>query len=338
LAPYKLQTLSTLLAAASLGTLLVVPTFQLGKFLWESRRTANVSKLRLSITLAVLAALLGFVFFVPVPVWWSVKASFILQPERPAYVWAELPGNLVKQHVKDGDEVKKGDLLAELDNPQKRDELIGLRRQAEQHRLLAEAYAKDRRETRGADVDREQKLFEDRTIQADALEKELNGLALRAPRDGVVIKPPEPEDLGMSFELGSGRPFCRIGDPRKLEALLLIEQSDKDLVRGDEPVQLRLYSHALRSFPGTLRLANIEAQDIPPELSNTAGGQLQTKLDEATGVQKPVHTHYYGIVAIDNSDGILKSGMRGRAKIDAAKLPLGVRFWRWLKHTFSFET
>src|SRR5262245_32691290 len=110
LVPYKLGTLSAMMAAASLGTLLVVPGYQLGKFLWESRRTSNVSKLRLSITLAVLAVAAGLFFFLKLP--YNLSASFVVAPEQPEYVFVEVSGVLREQRVKDRDYVQRGDVLA----------------------------------------------------------------------------------------------------------------------------------------------------------------------------------------------------------------------------------
>ncbi len=331
LAPYKLQTVSTLLAAASLSTLLVLPSYQLGKYLWESRRTANVSKLRLSITAVVFAVAGGLFFFVPVP--WDVKASFILSPERPAYVWAEVPGALVAQHAKDGDSVKKGDVLAELRNLQKEEEIQNLRRQADQHRTLAGVYGIDRR----GEMQRELDLATKRDEQTKKLEMELSKLVLRAPRSGIVMQPPKPQELGTYFELGSGRPFCRIGDTKKLQALVMIDQSDKDLISENQDVVLRLYSHALKSFEGKLHIPMVQADQLPPELASTRGGEEQTIQDKETGEERPVHTLYHGLVAVDNSDGILESGMRGRARIEAARIPLATHVWRWLLRTFHFE-
>ncbi len=334
LRPYKLGTLSMLLAAASLSTLLVVPSYQLGKYLWESRRTANVSKLRLSITLTVLAIVAGIAFFVPVP--WGVKASFTIRPEKPEYVWPELPGVLTEQYVKDGDEVKKGQVLGVLRNPQKEQDLLDLDRQRKQHLILAAAYTiaqDDRRHLMQIERD----LADQTEKQVAVLKAELETLTLRAPRDGVVIQPPKPEELGAYFDIGAGRPFCMVADPLRLEALLVIDQTDKDLVREGQAVKLKLYSHALATIDGTVHIPNVSVDPLPPELSNAAGGEVATKPDDESGVQRPLHTLYYAVVSLPNPDRIYQPGMRGMAKIDADRLPIALRIWRWVKRTFHFE-
>jgi putative peptide zinc metalloprotease protein len=334
LRPYKLGTLSMLLAVASLSTLLVVPSYQLGKYLWESRRTANVSKLRLSITLTVLAIVAALAFFVPVP--WGVRASFTVRPQRPQYVWPELPGVLTEQYVEDGDRVKRDQPLALLRNPQREQDQLELDRQREQHLILTAVYTIAQDERRYA-MQMEHDLAKQTEEQVKVLKAELETLTLRAPRDGVVMQPPKPAELGTYFDIGAGRPFCMVADPTQLEALLVIDQTDKDLVHEGQKVKLKLYSHALDTIEATVHIPNVSVDQLPPELSNAAGGEVATKPDDETGVQRPLHTQYYAIVTLPNPDLLYQPGMRGIAKIDADRIPVALRIWRWLKRTFHFE-
>ena len=75
----------------------------------------------------------------------------------------------------------------------------------------------------------------------------------------------------------------------------------------------------------------------PRHLSNKAGGELPTKTDKA-GVERPITTSYQVLVfPLDDPDGLLKIGLRGRAKIHANWEPLGLGLWRWFSQTFHFR-
>jgi putative peptide zinc metalloprotease protein len=334
LVPYKLGTLSAMMAAASLGTLLVVPGYQLGKYLWESRRTSAVSKLRLSITILVLGAVAGVVFFVKFP--YNVSASFVTAPEEPAYAFVEVPGVLREQFVKDGDKVRKGDTLALLDNPEKKTKLLDAKRLVFEHKTMARAY-----EFAGGDMARLERQQEKMALayhqQATSLQQDLDRLTLIAERDGTVMQPPLPEKLGTYLENGP-TPFCQIGDPDKLQVWLVIDQGYNEFVHEGQKVELKFYGHPLRDFDGEItEIPNVDVAHLPPELSNVAGGEIATKTDPKTGQQVPVHTLYYAVVPLDNPDLILQPGLRGKAKIKADPIPVGTRVWRWVKRTFHFD-
>jgi putative peptide zinc metalloprotease protein len=335
LVPYKLGTLSAMMAGASLGTLLVVPGYQLGKFLWESRRTSKVSKIRLSITGAVFAVAAGLFFFLKLP--YNVKASFVTAPRDPEYAFVEVSGILRQQFVKDGDVVKKGDKLAVLENLEKQERLLDTEQMVYQHLETARAlrFAIDPRQR--LEVRPQEELAFTFQQQVDSLKQELERLTLVAASDGTVMQPPLPEKLGTYLESGPN-PFCQIGDPAQLEAWLVIDQGYNEYVKEGQKVELKFYGHPLRNFDGEITaIPNVDVAHLPPELSNAAGGEIATRPDPKTGQQVPVHTLYYAVVPLDNPKLILQPGLRGKAKIKAEPLPLAIRVWRWVKNTFHFE-
>ena len=349
LIPYHLGTLSTMLAAASLGTLLVMPSYQLGKYLWESRRTSTVSKLRLSITFAVLGIAAGLFFFLKLP--YSVPASFVTAPDKPEYVFIEVTGVLSQQFVQDGDRILRDEdsgelflektggppLLAVLENPQKQDELLTAERMEYQHRKTAEVWQHSDPAKR-REAPQQEKMAEGFQQQKESVQQDLDRLKLCAHRAGTVIQPPKPEKLGSLLELGP-TPFCQIGDPHNLQAWLVVDQGYIDLIREGQGVQLKFYSHALKTFDGKISaIPNVDVEHLPPELSNLAGGEVTTKADPKTNQQVPVHTLYYAVVPIDNPDLHLEPGLRGKAKVEADPISLYTRIWRWVKRTFHFET
>ncbi len=336
LIPYKLSSVSTFLAAASLSTLLIVPSYQLGKYLWEHRRTSNVSKFRLSITASVFIVLAGLFFFLKLP--YNVKASFVTSPAKPEYVWVEVPGILRTQHVRDGDPVAPGQELAMLENPDKQDQLMELQRQIFAYTESAKALAWSPNDARRRQVQEQLKMAKGYEQQAETVQKDINRLVLKAHRAGTVMRPPKPEQLGIFLEVGPA-PFCQIGDPKKLQAWLVVDQADQELIREGQKVKLKFYSQTLSIVDGVIsKIPNVNVDRLPPELANEAGGEVATTTDPETGQQIPIHTLYYAVVPLENPDLHLQPGLRGKAKIQALKISLAERVWRWVKGLFHFET
>jgi putative peptide zinc metalloprotease protein len=76
--------------------------------------------------------------------------------------------------------------------------------------------------------------------------------------------------------------------------------------------------------------------ELPPELSNLAGGQIAAKPDQQTGAAKPLSAVFEVSIPVDNSDLTLQPGLRGVARIDAGSANLGWWIWRSLAKTFNF--
>jgi putative peptide zinc metalloprotease protein len=334
LRPYKLAVLSEALAAASLFSLLFVPTYQLGKHVFTSQRATNVSKFRLSLTLAVAGGVLAFLCFVPLP--YRLYATFRVEPTGPEFVWVKVAGRLDELLVREGDPVQEGALLARLVNVPKVMEYKATEAEAQKHDTLAKHYARSREDT-GRDKALEIQLAADFQKRADELKKEIGWLELRAPRNGVVMRSPEAEKKGATLEVGT--PFCQVADPQELEARLYIDQTDIDLVRDGQKVALKFYALPEETVDGEiLSIAKIDAQSLPPEMSNQAGGEIATKTDPQTQQQVPLSTTYEAVVRIPKAAAAhLAPGFRGKAKIYAERTTLVWRAWRLIRRTLTFS-
>jgi hypothetical protein len=75
---------------------------------------------------------------------------------------------------------------------------------------------------------------------------------------------------------------------------------------------------------------------MPQHLTTKAGGEAATKTDE-TGKEKPFNTSYQALAPIDDPEGILASGLKGRAKISTRWQTLGAQAGRYLARTFNFR-
>ena len=84
---------------------------------------------------------------------------------------------------------------------------------------------------------------------------------------------------------------------------MILDQSDIDLVRLDRKAWIKIYGDSETTFKSQVgEIAKRNRDEIPPELSNTAGGEIATKQDQKTGQAKPLTAVYEVIIPIDNPD------------------------------------
>ena len=116
LQPYGVQIIGQLIALASLWGLVVMPLYQVGKFLYVPGRLDKVKKPRLFATLGIVAAVVAAVLFVKLP--HSVMTTLEVQPRDAVPVWIDVGGGgrLVDVYVKPGQQVTAGQKLADLQN------------------------------------------------------------------------------------------------------------------------------------------------------------------------------------------------------------------------------
>ena len=83
---------------------------------------------------------------------------------------------------------------------------------------------------------------------------------------------------------------------------------------------------------------NLRSQeDVAPELSNNAGGEIAVKQDPKTGQSKPLTPVFEAIIPVDNTELLLQPGLRGFAKIDAGHATLAEWLYRMAAKTFHFS-
>ena len=139
-------------------------------------------------------------------------------------------------------------------------------------------------------------------------------LLLKAPSAGTILPPPltphrddpderlstwsgtplEPENIGAQLEQGTL--FCQIGDPTKLEAVMVIDQADRNLILDGKTQVVDSRSRAFASSE-TIRthIAKVGESPLkvaPKRLSNKSQGELPTETDPQTGVERPMSTSY----------------------------------------------
>jgi putative peptide zinc metalloprotease protein len=359
--PYRLEKIGQLLALASLWGLIVMPLYQLGKFFYVPGRLEKVKKPRMFASLAGVIAILAAIFFIPLP--HSVMAIVELQPHGadPVYIRATKGGCLVEVDVKAGQAVVKGQRLAVLENKDLDLEIAKIEaKEGECEVKLRTLRTLDSYERKTSEtIPQLEDLLASYQKQRKEEQADRDRLTLKADRDGTVLPPPPTpathqdrieggqlpswsgtpldEEIHRPF-LKEGTLFCQIGDPRKLEAVLVIDQGDIDYVKEDQEVDLKIDALPHDTLHGKIERISISNLKITPQrISTKAQGELASKTDPETGMETPQSASYQAIVPIDDDEGVMLIGLRGRAKIHAEPLSLGKRLWRMIMNTFNFR-
>jgi putative peptide zinc metalloprotease protein len=278
-------------------------------------------------------------------------------------VYVEVPGQLVELGVKAGDTVKKGDLIARLENIDLKLQIAQLEGERDAYQVQIESLAKMQFK-KSDDAVAQINVYRERLagVEAQLHEKhaDLDRLKIVAPRDGVVIPPPrtpekpvdddaelptwtgtplDKKNLGATFSpLGQQNLVCQIGDPNEWDAVLVIDQDDVALVRDGQEVRLMFEESAYHVFVSTLvHLNNHKAMPaVSPRLASTNGGPLAVE-PKQDGSMRPLNTSFQAIARLDNPDGMLRNGLIGRARIETEPRTLAWRLMRYLGRTFNFD-
>lgn len=355
LEPYGLQQIGRMIAVMGFAGLVIQPIKQTWKFIRTPGRLAKVKRGPLLTSLAIGGAVIAAVIYIPLP--HRIYCAFEIRPTRAGAVYAGTPGQIVRT-VKEGTWVKQGDELAVLRNLDldiRLTELKGREREAEVRlrnlalRSRADATLKTQLETQ------EELIASLQQLQQKTLE-EIDRLIVVAKRDGIVLPPPEKQaQSGGDGRLPgwTGSPLsehnrgalltaedliCEIGAPDELEAVLIVDQGDVQLVDVGQHVDLKLESNRIGTISGKIfEKSQSEIRQTSSALALQTGGDLQTEIDPETGQARPRSVSYQARVPLDDATVTLRPGYRGSAKVHVAPMSLGQRLWRFVAKTFNFE-
>lgn len=355
---YQLEIIGKVMVAVSLWGLLVLPLWKVGKFFYVPGRIDQVKKPHFYTTLGVLVAAIATFCFVPLP--HSVMCPFEIQARDAANIYADVAGTLVEVNVKPGQQVVAGQLLARLQNLDVESQIAKLQGGIDEAEVklktLFQLATRDRRAASQIPAVREGlEAFREQLAQKM---KDHRRLQLVAPTAGVVLPAAtvaRPEDSGEELPSWSGTPLdpenigaylkqgsliCQVGDPQKLDAVLVIDQSDRDVIGNNRrrSVELKLAGFAsttIRSELGPISESKIKT--ISKRLSNKFGGEIATRTEQATGYETPMSTSYQANAPIDNPAGVYRIGQCGQARVYTDWMSLGSRLWRLLCQTFNFQ-
>jgi putative peptide zinc metalloprotease protein len=334
LKPYKLEAVSYLLAVGALFPLLGMPFYQIVKFFRTPGRMRKVKKVRASAFAAAAIALLTAILLIPTPL--RLQGTLVLKLAKPDQIYAQVEGRLDEMPVKNGEWVKKDTVLAKLKNPQKEKELSERQQDCDINWFKARWFGQGSEPEDRAQSKTHQEFAEKLEKVIAEINLNLGKLTLISARDGQIVGAPHREHVGEWIK--PGKAFCEVGDPHHLEAHILIDQSDIDLIRVDNPAWVKVYGKSEVTYKSHVsEIATRNREELPTEMSNMAGGEIASKQDKKTGSAKPITPVYEVIIPLENPKLVLEPGLRGFAKINSDPHTMAWWLWRLCSSKFNFK-
>jgi putative peptide zinc metalloprotease protein len=355
LKPYKLDTLSHMLTIAAAGSMVGWPIYRLLKNIHKRGRLPDMKPRRVTATAVAIAVLVLFFLLVPIPVS-RVRQTALVQLRPDALVKVFVPVSeqegaiLDKLLVRDGQPVQENEVLAQFKSLEVERRI--LEAQTEHDIRVVRVHSLRRQNDNTTDPSERAKVgtaLALATAEAEKYKRELevrlaerNRLVLRAPRAGVVMSSPRVDEVGKLWEKEQSTPFCTIGDPRYLQALMPVGPPDYRLLKTDLaqnpnlPVTIRVQGRAEHVWKGKVaQLQESEAKDVPPQLTSKFGGPLAAKPSTQPGVYQPQAQQY--LVSIDflAPDNCIEPGTLAQVKIHCRYQTAA--WWVWRKISSAFD-
>lgn len=274
----------------------------------------------------------------------QVVATGVIDAVDLVSVGAQVSGQIKKLHVKLGQQVKKGDMVAEIDsvsqlNQYNSDKANLASRQAE---LVSKQAALRIAQVR---YDREKALFGKNATSREALENAENSLALAraevvavqslikqgqlaidtdelnlgytrivAPLDGTVVS--VVVDEGQTVNSNQSAPtIVQIADLGRMENKIEISEGDIGVIREKMPL-----TFTVLSLPDKIFETRISSLD-PGMTTLSNGGYSKTSSADSGSSSSSASeaVYFYGKAVLDNQEGLLRIGMTTENTITVAR-------------------
>ena len=258
-----------------------------------------------------------FLLFLLLPLWHEfAQGPFILEPERTVVLRASVSGAVDAMYAKEGMHVLAGAPVASLRN---------LPLQSKLELTSADYAVASMRATsagiRYADLGRAMQERNQLAQQKKNLSSEVAHLILVSPISGVILTPRPADRLGEYVTAGTE--LVEVADLSVMRARIFVSEYDLSKVRTGA---------AARAYvDGYLRHWDAKAIEVAP-VSSLADPNLA----EATKYRGLVPPNFYCVqILLHNSDGLLKPGMKGIARIYGRRRSLLGSLWQGFDHFFA---
>lgn len=318
LVPYGLEGAGrVLLGAWLLGMIVPVLGFLRGLFS-DALRLSPAARVRPLLVTTALVVLLLAGAFLPVPL--RVERACVVEAPASGILRAAEPGVIVEMLVREGDRVKRGQVLARLEN---RGHALasaqaGLEVSATRVALLSAAG-----ESRTDEVGRQLRRFNEARATQTQAEHLADALLLMSPCDGVVLTRQPERSRGRRVRAGDE--VLSIGEGGRRECLMPLTEKEARRVIDGAAVVLRSRTAPGESFAGHISAAPLRSKEgeLPRALTALAGGDLAV---DATGRVSSTEVTHVARFTIPTDDSRLRPGATGRARLECGR----VVAWRWL--------
>jgi len=265
--------------------------------LQRKRKFLAMEKRRRQAMVAAAAAVALFLVLCPLPM--RVDGEAVVAPAHTAQVMSEVEGVVKAVYVREGDHVKAGQVLADLESWNYEAELAAARAKYETSRSeMNRALATND----GSEAGIRQVQANYWAAEVQRAQERLERTHLRSPIDGIVSTPHVEDFLGRHLEPGDN--FAQVMDSSEASVDVAIDEGEAPLLRPGEAGALKLEAFPVRTFRGRVTV-------VSPK------GEVEGE-----------HRVFFARVAVPNPSGAVRSGMQGRGKISAGWRPAGYVLFR----------
>jgi RND family efflux transporter MFP subunit len=263
----------------------------------RKRKFMAMEKRRRALIVAGVVAAVIFLVAVPLPM--RVDGDAVVAPLRQAEIQPETDGVVSKVLVKEGQMVRAGQVLAEMEDWNAQSGVAEAQSRYQSALLqMNNALATD--DGTAAGVQRVQAEYW--KAELDRARELLERSQLRSPIDGIIATPHVEDFAGR--KLGRGDSFAQVVDTSQAIVDVAADDDDAGLLKVGQQASVKLNSYPIRTFHGKVAIVSPKATDVQ---------------DSAL---------FYARVTVPNANGMLRTGMEGRGKIRVGWRPAGYVFFR----------
>ena len=319
--------IGALMGLAALAGWVVVPIGKFIKYLAIDGEVERVRGRAVAVTVAFLAAVVGFLGAVPMPD--RGRAEGVVEPVRMAVIHTGASG-FVERALPSGSNVSpQGEPLLTADNRElhaARRQLVAERRLAMIRRDLAH------REDPSAVVPYNEQV-ESLTRRLERVEEEMAALSIQAPFEGVWVTREAEYLLGVYVR--RGQPVGLVADARQLIVRVTADQALGPRIDPDDTnVELRVRGRpTIHLVKGSIQrvLPAGQTQLPSPALGYVAGGSMPVNLRDESGTQA-AEPFFEVHIALDEQEARhLRIGQRVVARFEMPDQPLLTQWMRSLR-------
>ena len=265
------------------------------------QESMNLVSGRLFRVIALALFAVAVLMMVPIP--YKIGCDCELQPVMRRYIAAPHDGLLQRSLVKNGEIVRKDQIVAELDGRQLRIELAGLEAEhegARKKRNSARAVADyAQAQIAASEVSR-------LSARIQLVNEKLKNLDIRSPIDGIVIVGDLEKAEKAPVEMG--QTLFEVAPLQAMVAEIAIPESEIPYAKPGMPVRVKLNAFPFESWDGEIEKIHSRAEVLNSE------------------------NVFIAEVRLANRNLKLKPGMKGSAKIRSGNNPVG---WNLFHHAYE---
>ena len=253
------------------------PGIQLVKLVFIGEETKQRPSRVRFLALTGILATTGWFMCTQVPWYARVKAHAIVDFQEKLELRTRVGGFVKELHVRSGERVRQGQVIASLENPQLRSELEKLSLEIEASQLKIRAL-RNNEELSARDVELKNLKSLQEKFNLESQRK--NELVVLAPIDGLILYDDQENPTGTYIV--PGHRICQIAPERHKELRALVSQHDLELFKQRIGTDVDVHVWGTGTGYVSARLVHLDPRgriDLPhPAFSAMAGGPLAVRL------------------------------------------------------------